>query len=195
MTAPSAAYPHRHTHHVRSRYHGTTVCVGGAVGIYVIGYDGYVSIASAGDITAQGYTSAFGIMSFVNGDGAIYVSHGGDIVATSDYFYGFGILVNASGTGEVTVVGTGDVTVDARLPGGARHFDELYYAAEDTHDIEATDADDTAVIVHTSGTTGTPKGADTETSASAPRSAPSATAEHQSAQDPPVRARNPPRSR
>jgi acyl-CoA synthetase (AMP-forming)/AMP-acid ligase II len=47
--------------------------------------------------------------------------------------------------------------IDAHLPAGTHHFDELYFA-EDTEEIEPTDADDTAVIVHTSGTTGKPKG-------------------------------------
>jgi hypothetical protein len=87
---------------------------GGAVGIYASASDGAVSITSAGGITAQAYASAFGIMSFVNGDGTIYVNHG-DIAVTSDYFYGFGVLVSTSGAGDVTVVGTGDVTVDAML--------------------------------------------------------------------------------
>jgi acyl-CoA synthetase (AMP-forming)/AMP-acid ligase II len=49
--------------------------------------------------------------------------------------------------------------IDARFPAGIHHFDELYFA-EDTKEIEPTDADDTAVIVYTSGTTGKPKGAE-----------------------------------
>jgi long-chain acyl-CoA synthetase len=49
--------------------------------------------------------------------------------------------------------------IDAHLPAGTHHFDELYFA-ENTEEIEPTDADDTAVIVHTSGTTGKPKGAE-----------------------------------
>ncbi|MBM0256310.1 AMP-binding protein [Micromonospora sp. 4G55] len=44
-------------------------------------------------------------------------------------------------------------------PAGTRHFDELY-AAEDTGEIAPTDADDTAVLLYTSGTTGRPKGAE-----------------------------------
>ena len=44
-------------------------------------------------------------------------------------------------------------------PEGTRHFDELYFA-EDTRDLVPTDADDTAVILYTSGTTGKPKGAE-----------------------------------
>ena len=47
---------------------------------------------------------------------------------------------------------------DAR-PAGTKHFDELYFA-DDTRDIVPTDADETAVLLYTSGTTGKPKGAE-----------------------------------
>ena len=40
--------------------------------------------------------------------------------------------------------------VDAHLPAGTHHFDELYFA-EDSEEIEPTDGDDTAVIVYTTG--------------------------------------------
>jgi long-chain acyl-CoA synthetase len=49
--------------------------------------------------------------------------------------------------------------IDAHLPASTHHFDELYFG-ENTEEIEPTDADDTAVIVYTSGTTGKPKGAE-----------------------------------
>ncbi|MFB7715380.1 long-chain fatty acid--CoA ligase [Streptomyces sp. NPDC056105] len=45
------------------------------------------------------------------------------------------------------------------LPEGALPYDELY-VAEDTGDIVPTNADDTAVLLYTSGTTGRPKGAE-----------------------------------
>ncbi len=48
--------------------------------------------------------------------------------------------------------------IDAQLPAGTHHFDELYFA-QDTEEIEPTDANDTAVIVYP-GTTGKPKGAE-----------------------------------
>jgi acyl-CoA synthetase (AMP-forming)/AMP-acid ligase II len=47
---------------------------------------------------------------------------------------------------------------NAQRPEGTKSFDELYLA-DNTGDIEPTDADDTAVITYTSGTTGKPKGA------------------------------------
>jgi long-chain acyl-CoA synthetase len=45
------------------------------------------------------------------------------------------------------------------LPPGTRLFDELYQAP-DTGEIAPTNADDTAVLLYTSGTTGKPKGAE-----------------------------------
>jgi long-chain acyl-CoA synthetase len=50
-------------------------------------------------------------------------------------------------------------TATAQLPPGTRPFEELYQAA-DTRDIAPTDADGTAVLLYTSGTTGKPKGAE-----------------------------------
>jgi long-chain acyl-CoA synthetase len=44
-------------------------------------------------------------------------------------------------------------------PEGTRHYDELYFA-DDTRELVPTDADDTAVLLYTSGTTGKPKGAE-----------------------------------
>jgi long-chain acyl-CoA synthetase len=53
------------------------------------------------------------------------------------------------------VTSPGNTTV----PEGARRFDELFQA-QDTGDILPTNADDTAVVLYTSGTTGRPKGAE-----------------------------------
>ena len=44
-------------------------------------------------------------------------------------------------------------------PEGTKHFDELYFA-DDTRELVPTEADDTAVLLYTSGTTGKPKDAE-----------------------------------
>src|SRR3954469_6981809 len=49
-------------------------------------------------------------------------------------------------------------TTAGELPPGTRAFEELYQAP-DTGDIAPTNAEDTAVLLYTSGTTGKPKGA------------------------------------
>jgi acyl-CoA synthetase (AMP-forming)/AMP-acid ligase II len=46
--------------------------------------------------------------------------------------------------------------IDAELPAGTHHFDELYFA-QNSEEIEPTDADDPALIVYTNGK---PKGAE-----------------------------------
>ncbi|MBS4100461.1 long-chain-fatty-acid--CoA ligase [Tsukamurella paurometabola] len=57
----------------------------------------------------------------------------------------------AAGVTEVAVVG-------GEAPAGTRVFDA--FLGEDTGEIHPTDADDTAVLLYTSGTTGRPKGAE-----------------------------------
>jgi acyl-CoA synthetase (AMP-forming)/AMP-acid ligase II len=56
------------------------------------------------------------------------------------------------GAAEIDGLGTYVVKapIDAQLPAGTHHFDELYFA-EDTDEIEPTDGDDPAVIVYTTG--------------------------------------------
>ncbi len=68
-------------------------------------------------------------------------------------FKGVGQLETAIPTYVVNLPGN-----DAR-PEGTKHFDELYFA-DDTRDIVPLSADDTAVLLYTSGTTGKPKGAE-----------------------------------
>ena len=80
-----------------------------------------------------------------------------------------GMLITFEGFAAEAVAGArqaGDVpTYVVNLPGsdqrpeGTRHYDELYFA-DDTGEIEPTNADDTAAIIYTSGTTGKPKGAE-----------------------------------
>jgi long-chain acyl-CoA synthetase len=76
------------------------------------------------------------------------------------------LLVTFEMFAEEAVKGAGDVPVYVvNLPGndqrpeGTKHFDELYFA-DDTREIVPTMADDTAVLLYTSGTTGKPKGAE-----------------------------------
>ena len=76
------------------------------------------------------------------------------------------LLVTFEMFAEEAVKGAPDVpTYVVNLPGndvrpaGTKHFDELYFA-DDTRDIVPTDADETAVLLYTSGTTGKPKGAE-----------------------------------
>lgn len=79
------------------------------------------------------------------------------------------LVVTFEAFAEETVAGAADAgdvpTYVVNLPGndtrpeGTRSYDELQ-RAEDTGDIEPTAAEDTAVIVYTSGTTGKPKGAE-----------------------------------
>jgi long-chain acyl-CoA synthetase len=66
-------------------------------------------------------------------------------------------LKAAEATGVPTYVVTSPGNDSA--PDGARHFDELYRAADDG-EIAETGPDDTAVLLYTSGTTGKPKGAE-----------------------------------
>jgi long-chain acyl-CoA synthetase len=59
----------------------------------------------------------------------------------------------------LSVVGDRPTWAVGDPPAGARSFDELYRSADRT-EIAATNADDTAVLLYTSGTTGRPKGAE-----------------------------------
>ena len=65
------------------------------------------------------------------------------------------------GAGAVDGVTTYVVTMPGndQRPEGTKHYDELYFA-DDTREIVPTMADDTAVLLYTSGTTGKPKGAE-----------------------------------
>ncbi len=64
----------------------------------------------------------------------------------------------ASQAGGVTTYVVGMPGGEERPP-GTHDFDDLY-AGTDTGEIESTNADDTAVLLYTSGTTGKPKGAE-----------------------------------
>ncbi len=79
------------------------------------------------------------------------------LLVTFDAFAGEA-MKGAAGVGDLpiyVVTSPGNTTV----PEGARRFDELFQA-QDTGDIVPTNADDTAVLLYTSGTTGRPKGAE-----------------------------------
>src|SRR5512139_2612269 len=68
------------------------------------------------------------------------------------------VTEHGAGGGEITTFVVNMPGNDQR-PEGTRHFDELYFA-EDTGALVPTNADDTAVLLYTSGTTGSPKGAE-----------------------------------
>ncbi|OBK78486.1 AMP-binding protein [Mycobacterium sp. 1274761.0] len=79
------------------------------------------------------------------------------------------LLVTSEDLAQEAVRGTAEIDglqtyvamapVDAELPAGTRHFDELYFTP-DMGDIEPTDADDTAVVVYSNAAAGQPEGSE-----------------------------------
>ncbi|MDI1252301.1 hypothetical protein [Thermomonas sp.] len=94
----------------------TVVSAGNATGAAALSFAGDTSVINAGDISADGYLGASGIVSFAQ-NGSAYANNSGIINARSAYT---GVGIDVGGMQGATAVNSGDIAVDGYRAFGIR---------------------------------------------------------------------------